>query len=161
MGGRERDNHARKYVHLSTIGVFLNVSHLILFQSFLLFFFKTHFYPWTFLCCCGAVFNTAVAFNGDLSAWDVGQVTSMQSSTYTSPRWVFFWMFLTLFCFNHFSSFFSKPIFILELFFVAVVQCFTLFKSSMVISPPGMLGKWRTWITVRILFSPAPRTGFF
>ena len=27
-----------------------------------LFFFQTHFYPWTFLCCCGAVFYLAVAF---------------------------------------------------------------------------------------------------
>ena len=46
--------------------------------------FSTHFYRWTFhCCCCGAVFYNAGAFNGDLSQWDVGKVTTMINSTYT------------------------------------------------------------------------------
>jgi surface protein len=32
---------------------------------------------------CGAVFRLAGAFNGDLSAWEVGKVTNMGYSTYT------------------------------------------------------------------------------
>ena len=52
-------------------------------QCSLLFFFQNYFYPWIFLCCCGAVFEGAGAFNGDLSAWPVGNVTEMGSSTYT------------------------------------------------------------------------------
>jgi hypothetical protein len=35
------------------------------------------------LLLCGAVFHTAGAFNGDLSAWDVGTVTRMDASTCT------------------------------------------------------------------------------
>jgi surface protein len=61
-------------------------------------FFSTHFYPWTFLCCCGAVFYKAGDFNGDLSTWQVGEVTTMFDSTYTlsSPLLdrVFFWLLL-------------------------------------------------------------------
>ena len=52
-------------------------------QCSLLFFFPTHFVTWTFLCCCGAVFWGAGAFNGDLSTWQVGKVTNMQGSTST------------------------------------------------------------------------------
>ena len=49
--------------------------------------FFTHFYTWTFLCCCcGAVFQSANAFNGDLSKWQVGKVVTMRGSTYTFPR---------------------------------------------------------------------------
>ena len=48
--------------------------------------FPTHFYPWTFLCCCcGAVFEGAAAFNRDLSTWQVGEVINMASSTYILP----------------------------------------------------------------------------
>jgi surface protein len=55
-------------------------------QCSLLFFFPTHFDPWTFLgCCCGAVFSEAGGFNGDLSTWQVGKVTSMNHSTYSLP----------------------------------------------------------------------------
>ena len=73
-------------------------------QCSLLFFFSTHFYPWTFLCCCGAVFLGAAAFNGDLSAWQVGKVTTMIQSTFTliplplQDR-VFFWQLLFPFFF--------------------------------------------------------------
>jgi surface protein len=120
----------------------------------LLFFFSTHFYPWTFLCCCcGAVFYKAYAFNGDLSTWQVGKVTTMQASTYTlSPplplqgRVVFQAASISLLlsvaalilCLNNALSSFFRPIFILGLFFV-VVQCFTTLMPSTVISPPGML----------------------
>ena len=97
--------------------------------------FPTHFYPWTFLCCCGAVFNEAGDFNGDLSTWQVGKVTDMAASTYTlsppSPRSGLFLaasfpLLLSVsalipFLNNALSSFFFQPIFILGLFFVAVV----------------------------------------
>ena len=56
------------------------------------------------LLLCGAVFYNAAAFNGDLSAWDVGKVTGdpfngMERSTYTflsrpSPNRGFFWLLL-------------------------------------------------------------------
>ena len=59
-------------------------------QCSLLFLFPTHFYLSTFRCCCGAVFYDAGDFNGDLSTWQVGKVTTMRESTYTlsppSPR---------------------------------------------------------------------------
>ena len=35
------------------------------------------------LCCCGAAFQLAEAFDGDLSAWEVGKVINMDYSTYT------------------------------------------------------------------------------
>ena len=129
-------------------------------------FFPTHFYPWTFLCCCGAVFRDAGVFNGDLSKWEVGKVTTMQNSTYTlSPfskigSCLGCLYFPSSFCdstnsiFEHCSLlyFCPKPIFILGLFFVAVVQCLTLLLPSMVISPNGRSGKWRPWEKVRTLF---------
>ena len=54
-------------------------------------FFSTRFLSVDFsLCCCilygilyGAVFRQAEAFNGDLSAWEVGKVINMGYSTYT------------------------------------------------------------------------------
>ena len=43
-----------------------------------------------------------------------------------------------------------------------VVQCFPMLVTSMVISPPGRLGKRRTWHTVCTLFSHLPsRSGLF
>ena len=158
MAGRESDGHDRKYVHsfpsLSKIGSFLwlllfslffSVPALILFlNNALSSFFSTHFYPWTFLCCCcRAVFAFAYDFNRDLSTWQVGKVTTMREGTYT----------LFFFCphgrehgtdsfFEQCSLlFFFEPIFILGLFFVAVVQCFILLVPSMVISPNGRSGK--------------------
>jgi hypothetical protein len=68
----------------ASISPLLSVAALILFLNNALSFFSTHFYPWTFLCCCcGAVFYRARAFNGDLSTWQVGKVTDMIGSTYT------------------------------------------------------------------------------
>ena len=143
-------------------------------------FFQPIFYPWTFLCCCGAVFSGAVAFNGDLSAWEVGKVTTMPYSTCTlpphSPRSSpYFWLLLfplllsvaaliILYLNYALSSFFFQPILILGLFFVvAVVQCFTMLVTSIVISPHGRSGKWRTCIKVRTctLFPSSPRSGLF
>jgi surface protein len=124
---------------------FFFVSALILFlNNALPSFFFNHFYPWTFLCCCGAVFYKAGAFNGNLSTWQVGKVTNMGYSTYTLGCFYFpssfcgstnsiFTMLSPLFVF--------QPIFILGLFFVAVLQCFNMLVPSMVISPHGWSGK--------------------
>ena len=135
------------YIHsflpLSKIGSFFGFFYLLFFyfpssfsgstnsifeQNFLLIFFQSHFYPWPFLCCCGAVFNGAAAFNGDLSTWQVGKVSNMQYSTYTLPpflRLVFFlaasifpssfWVGTNFIFDNALSSFFYPPIFILGL----------------------------------------------
>jgi hypothetical protein len=77
MAGRESDDHDIQYVRSSPpsprSGLILTVSF------FLLPFLSLDFS----LLLCGAVFHTAGAFNGDLSAWDVGKVTTMLSSTYT------------------------------------------------------------------------------
>ena len=67
LAGRESDDHASKYVHsypplhlqdrsffrLLLFPLLLSVAALILFLNNALssFFFPTHFYPWTFLCC--------------------------------------------------------------------------------------------------------------
>ena len=83
-------------------------------QCSLLFFFPTHFYPWTFLCCCcGAVVEFAYAFNGDLSKWQVGKVTDMAGSTYTF-FFPFFSVAALIFCLNNallsFSKFFTTAV---------------------------------------------------
>jgi hypothetical protein len=147
---------------LSKIGSFF----CFLFPSFLLCFctdyillFHTHVYPWTFLCCCcGAVFHNAVAFNGDLSAWQVGKVSTMEYSTYSLPPLskigVFFWLLssFSLFSFwgsttcnsilyNDVSSFFLTHFYHWNFLCVAVLQCFDLLLSSMVIFPHGKSGK--------------------
>jgi surface protein len=101
------------------------------------------------------VFRDKSSFNANISAWEVGKVTNMAGSTYTlsplSKIESFFGCFyislllsvaaLILYLNNALSSFFSKPIFFLGLFFVAVVQCLTVLLPSMVISPHGRLGK--------------------
>tara|TARA_B110000091_G_C13317720_1_gene271019 strand:- start:54 stop:374 length:321 start_codon:yes stop_codon:yes gene_type:complete len=48
-------------------------------------FFSTHFFFGLFfdVAVCGAVFHNAGNFNGDISAWQVGEVTTMLASTYT------------------------------------------------------------------------------
>jgi surface protein len=85
------------------------------------------------------VFEGAAAFNRDLSTWQVGKVTNMERSTYTiisalSPKDRVLFLAasishllsvaaLTLLLNNALSSFPTN--FILGLFFVAVVQCFT------------------------------------
>ena len=129
MAGRKSDEHVTKYVHSSPSfsnsprsGLFsdasffllLSVAALILFLNNALssFFFQTHFYPRTFLCCCGAVFYNAVAFNGDLSTWDVGKVTIMDTSTfinniyymYHNPIHVLLCLFHMLFFFGNFCK---------------------------------------------------------
>ena len=88
-----------------------------------------------FVLLRGAVFQSAGAFNSDLSSWDVGKVTNMAFSTYTlsppSPRSVLvlavsFLLLLSvsaliLFLNNVLSSSFFQPIFIVGLFFFDVV----------------------------------------
>ena len=76
----------RSFFRLLLFPLLLSVA-LILFLNNALssFCFPTHFYPWTFLCCCGAVFAVALAFNGDISTWQVGKVTDMYASTFTLP----------------------------------------------------------------------------
>ena len=95
-------------------------------------------------------------FNADISAWQVGKVTTMTYSTYTlSPLSKIGSCFGCFFSPSSFCGstnsiseqcsllfFFSNPIFILGLFFVvAVVQCLTTLVTSMVISPNGRSGK--------------------
>jgi surface protein len=106
------------------------------------------------------VFQDKSSFNSDISAWQVGKVTNMHASTYIlfffpllSKIWVsfgcFFFPSVFLFCASTNSIFeqcsllffLFQPIFILGLFFVAVVQCFVKLVPSMVISPPGRSGK--------------------
>ena len=108
------------------------------------------------LLLCGAVFDKAGAFNGDLSTWQVGEVTRMDYSTYTlfpplQDRF-FFWLFLSsllsllsaliyvFFLFNLLSSFFSTNFY--HWTFLCW-QCLWKLLPSMVISPPGRSGKWR------------------
>jgi surface protein len=98
MGSRASDDHERQYVHSSPFprsGLFL----AFYFPSFLFlcgstnsifeqcnpsFFFQPLFILGLFsCCCCGAVFNNADAFNGDISKWQVEEVTTMEASTYT------------------------------------------------------------------------------
>ena len=187
MARRGSDDHGIQYVHsfspsprsvlflAVSISLLLSVLALILFLNNVSFFFpQTHFYP-TFLYCCGAVFNNAGAFNGNLSAWQVGKVTTMSYSTYTytlfpppSPRsGLFLAASISPFSFcaginSLFEQcsllFIFQTIFILVilgLFFVAVVvQCLPMLVPSMVISPPGRSGKWRSWKEVRTLFPP-------
>ena len=59
-------------------------------------------------------------------------------------------------------SFFS-PHFIIELFFVAMVQYLRRLLHSMVISPHGTSGVWQTWYQVRKLFPSlfSRRSGLF
>ena len=82
----------RVYFRLSLFPFFIVLALIFFFNLFLSLDFSLS------LCCCGAVFNGATAFNGDLSAWQVGKVTTMQSSTYTLPSplqdRVFFWLLL-------------------------------------------------------------------
>ena len=122
------------------------------------------------LLLCGAVFLSAVDFNGDLSKWQVGEVTTMQQSTYNlSPLplqdRVFFWLLLfplllsvaalILFLNNALCSFYFQTHFYLWTFLCCcVVQCFGMLMPSMVISPPGRSGKWRPCNSVSTLFPP-------
>ena len=124
------------------------------------------------------MFRGAGNFNRDLSTWQVGKVTNMERSTYTlisalSPKDRVLFLAasishllsvaaLILFLNNALSSFFFQPIFILGLFFVAVVQCLNMLRPSMVISPRGRSRKSRSWTTVRTLSPPlSPRSGLF
>ena len=89
------------------------------------------------------------SFNANISAWQVGKVTTMDYSTYTLPPSlslqdrVFFWMFpsplFLLTCTDFFQLMFTSFI---ELFFVAVLlQCLIKRMPSTVIYPHGMSGK--------------------
>ena len=82
------------------------------------------------LFCGGAVFFYAGDFNGDLSKWQVGQVTIMHQSTYTLSCGSFFFP-SSFFCagtnYSIFEQcsllFFFQPIFILGLFFFSLLLC--------------------------------------
>ena len=147
----------------ASISLLLSVAALILFLNNALssFFFQPIFISLDFSLlmswCRGAVFRQASAFNGDLSAWQVGKVGTMYESTYTlfppSPRsGLSFGCFyislllsvaaLILFLNNALSPLlFSNPFLSWTLLFVAVVQCLSLLMPSMVISPRGRSGK--------------------
>ena len=244
MEGRESDGHEFKYVH-SYISPSLSQDFFLLpflylctnYMCLLFSLFSTHFYHFIFLCYFGgAVFEDAGDFNGDLSTWDVGNVTTMYYSTYTllffsssirnrvffgcfifpfsflyraliifltmiwcsvSLCWYiqlwslhmerresdrharqyvhslyfplssqqdrgFVWIHMFLFFFFLFCALISflisplfPPIFIIGLFFVAVVQCLTVLMHSMVISPHGKSEKWQPCKKVRTkLFPP-------
>ena len=144
MAGRESDNHATKYVTLSpssprsglfsaSISLLLSVAALILFLNNALssFSFPTHFYRWTFLCCCcGAVFYEAAAFNGNLSKWKVGEVTNMYRSTCFLLSCPFLSCTYSIFEQCSLLSFFSTPFlsldFSLLLLWCSVWQCWFL-----------------------------------
>ena len=113
----------------------------------------THFYLWTFLCCCGAVFKDATAFNGDLSAWQVGKVNNMYSSTLLRSPFTFLsWKIGSFFFLNKllccalilfgriFSPVFSNPFlsldFSLLLLRCSVLQCWCLQWWSL------QMGRW-------------------
>ena len=123
----------------------------------LIYFFSLFFDPFLSinisLFCRGAVFALATAFNGDLSAWDVGKVETMAHSTFTFFSHLHF---LNLHCWYIFRTllfFLFKIIFIIWLFFLfmhcgaAVVQCLFLLMHSTVISTHGTSGKWGPWVT--------------
>ena len=130
------------------------------------------------LFCCGAVFQSAISFNGDLSTWEVGKVTTMAFSTYTllppSPRLVFFWgclfsLFpfvhsLILFLYNAFFSFFANPfLHVLLNFFLCC--CGTVFWNARAFN--GDLSTWQVGKVTDMrestftLFPPSPRSGLF
>jgi surface protein len=144
----------RVYFLAASISLLLySVAALILFLNNALFF-SNPFLSLDFsLLLCGAVFNNAGDFNGDLSTWQVGKVTTMEASTYTLPPplqdrvffrlllFPFFFLCSTYSIFEQCSLLFLfQSIFILGLFFVAVVQCFSVLLPSMVISLPGTSG---------------------
>jgi surface protein len=139
-------------------------------------FFSTHFYPWTSLCCCGAVFYGAGAFNGDLSTWQVGKVTHMNDSTYISPPLskigsflgCFYMYFPSSFCgtnsiFVQWSLlFFFKLILSLDFFLLllwcSVLQCRWLQWWSL-----QMAGRESDERAIKYVLSspPSPRSGVF
>ena len=101
MGCWESDGHDTKYVHIHfsppslshpKIDFFIGCCFFLLpfvcggadfiFEQYAL---SSFFYHSTFslFMLCGAVFRLATDFNGDLSTWDVGNVTTMSYSTYT------------------------------------------------------------------------------
>ena len=87
MGGQESDEHGTQYVHSAppthTAGFFLGCFSFPspFFVLSLILFYPPIFIIGHFCCCYGVVFLDAGAFNGDLSAWDVGEVTTMGIST--------------------------------------------------------------------------------
>ena len=96
---------------------------------------------------CGAVFYIASKFNSDLSTWQVGEVTTMENSTYTLPPLFkirsFFWMLLyfpsfsvfalIIFLNNALSSFFFIPFLSLDysLLLCAVFYAAEAFNSDL------------------------------
>ena len=123
------------------------------------------------LLLCGAVFYDAVAFNGDLSTWEVGEVTTMGHSTYNhnplSPQNIgsflgcfFFWVFL-------FSSpFFVELILFLNIFFFynMFLFCGAVFWNARAFN--GDLSKWKVGKVTHMNHStytlpPPPKLGHF
>ena len=94
---------------------------------------------------------------GTWRVWNIVRTLCSPFSTRSGLCWMLLfpplWHYLNnilLFFFNLFLSLnFS-------LLLCCVVQCFTLLVPSMVISPNGRLGKWRTCNRVRTLFPPSP-----
>ena len=118
-------------------------------------FLLTHFYRWTFLCCCGAVFLAAGKFIGDLSTWQVGKVTTMGQSTCTlfpplQDRVIFrLLLFPSSFCGSTNSIFKQSHFYRWTFHCCCVVQCFGMLMPSMVISLRGSLETWRPCSKVR------------
>ena len=84
------------------------------------------------------LFQFKSAFNANISAWQVGKVTTMAYSTYTFLA-ASISLLLSVAALILFSN---NALIILELFFVAVLlQCFSMRVPSMVISPLGRSGK--------------------
>ncbi len=91
------------------------------------------------------VFYNKSSFNANISAWQVGNVTTMEGSMYTLPPllqyWVFFFLcLLILYLNNALSSFFH--FYHWTSLCCCGVQCFILLVPSMVISPHGRSEKW-------------------
>ena len=106
-------------------------------------FFSTHFYHWTFLCRCCAVFYSSYssAFNPDLSSWEVGKVTNMNHSMYTLvPLFSFFLLcYALILCLNNdLSSFFSTCT-------CTCVMCHGLFFLLVLVCWCSVFPSWNHW----------------
>ena len=107
-------------VRTHSVPLFFKYSFSIFLWQWSSVFFKLIFTCFLKLFSCvvvWSVFHVAAAFNGDLSAWQVGKVTNMHESTYMYTLWkirVYFWVFLFLSSSFYICSaliFFSNPFF--------------------------------------------------
>jgi len=135
MAGWESDDHATKYVHsfptLSKIGSFFGIFNLFYCTDSILssFFFRPIFIVGLFFvvaAACGAVFYKASAFNGDLSKWDVGKVTLMDTSTFKNN--IYYIYTCLLYCAFHmllsfcFLVIFAHVMYHIYLFFLGTIS---------------------------------------